>query len=81
MHSLRLRPRSMWWLALLFAGATVVCCREGWGDEWGEAPEQEIDQAQYLEEALTHEDPAQEARIQSLVDQAVAARLAGIPRP
>ena len=37
--------------------------------------------SQYLEEPLTHEDPAQEAQLQALVDEAVAARLAGIPRP
>jgi len=40
-----------------------------------------VSQAQYLEEALTHEDPAQEAQLQAMVDAAVAARLAGIPRP
>ena len=41
----------------------------------------EIDPAQYLEESLTHHDPDQEALIRALVDEAVAARLAGIPRP
>jgi len=40
-----------------------------------------VEQAQYLEESLTHEDPAQEAQLQAMVDAAVAARLAGIPRP
>jgi hypothetical protein len=40
-----------------------------------------VEPAQYLEESLTHEDPDQEARIRALVDQAVAARLANIPRP
>ena len=41
----------------------------------------EVEPTQYLEEALTHEDPAQESHLQALVDAAVAARLAGIPRP
>lgn len=40
-----------------------------------------VEPAQYLAESLTHEDPAQEAQLQALVDQMVAARLAGIPRP
>ncbi len=40
-----------------------------------------VEPAQYLEESLTHHDPEQEARIRALVEQAVAARLAGIPRP
>ena len=40
-----------------------------------------IEQTQYAEEALTHEDPEQEARLRALVDEMVAARLAGIPRP
>ena len=40
-----------------------------------------VEPAQYMEESLTHEDPDQEARIRALVDQAVAARLANIPRP
>ena len=44
-------------------------------DDAGIAP------TQYLEESLTHRDPEQEARLQALVDQAVAARLANIPRP
>jgi len=44
-------------------------------------PVEEVEPVQYLEEAITHTDPEQEARIQALVDQAVAARLAGIPRP
>ena len=43
-------------------------------------PEQ-VAPVQYLEEPFTHEDPAQEAQLQALVDAAVAARLAGIPRP
>ena len=37
--------------------------------------------AQYLEQALTRRDPAQEAELERLVDAAVTARLAGIPRP
>jgi hypothetical protein len=41
----------------------------------------EVETTQYFEEALTHEDPAQESHLQALVDAAVAARLAGIPRP
>jgi len=40
-----------------------------------------VESTQYLTEPLTHEDPAQEARLQALVDEMVAARLAGIPRP
>ena len=40
-----------------------------------------VEPTQYLEESLTHEDPEQQARIEELVDQAVTARLAGIPRP
>ena len=36
---------------------------------------------QYLEESLTHEDPAQEAWLRAVVDRAVTAKLAGIPRP
>ncbi|NBW97144.1 MAG: hypothetical protein EBR28_10540 [Planctomycetia bacterium] len=43
--------------------------------------EEAVEPAQYLEEALTHEDPEQEARLRALVDAMVAARLAGIPRP
>ena len=45
------------------------------------AEPEEVAPVQYLEEQLTHEDPAQEAQLQALVDAAVAARLAGIPRP
>ena len=41
----------------------------------------EVETTQYFEEALTRRDPAQEAQLQALVDAAVAARLAGIPRP
>jgi hypothetical protein len=37
--------------------------------------------AQLLEEALTHQDPAQEAELEALVEREVEARLAGIPRP
>ena len=44
-------------------------------------PPAEVEPVQYLEEALTHEDPDQEAYIRALVDEAVAARLANIPRP
>jgi hypothetical protein len=44
------------------------------------APEA-VEPVQYFEEAITHEDPDQEARLQAMVDAAVAARLAGIPRP
>jgi hypothetical protein len=40
-----------------------------------------VEPTQYLEESLTHEDPEQQARIEELVDQAVTARFAGIPRP
>jgi len=40
-----------------------------------------VEAVQYFEEAITHEDPDQEARLQAMVDAAVAARLAGIPRP
>ena len=40
-----------------------------------------VEEAQYLEESLTHRDPDQEAMIRDLVDQAVEARLRGIPRP
>lgn len=41
----------------------------------------DVEQVQYLEESLTHEDPEQEARLRAMVDELVAARLAGIPRP
>jgi hypothetical protein len=52
------------------------------GDVAGElSAEADVEPVQYLEEALTHVDPAQEAELQALVDAAVAARLAGIPRP
>jgi hypothetical protein len=44
-------------------------------------PASRVEQVQYAEEALTHVDPAQEAQLQALIDAAVAARLAGIPRP
>ena len=83
MHSLCLGPRARWWLTLLLAAVMVADHRVSLGDEGVDhlAPEPDVEQVQYLEEALTHEDPAQEARIQALVDQAVAARLAGIPRP
>jgi len=40
-----------------------------------------VEPTQYLEDSIAHEDPEQEARIQALVNQAVTARLAGIPRP
>jgi hypothetical protein len=40
-----------------------------------------VNATQYLEEALVHEDPAQIARLEALVDAAVAERLAGISRP
>jgi hypothetical protein len=40
-----------------------------------------VEPAQYLEESVLHEDPEQEARLRALVDELVAARLAGIPRP
>ena len=45
------------------------------------SPADDVEPAQYLTEPLTQEDPAQEARLQALVDELVAARLAGIPRP
>ncbi len=47
----------------------------------GEGDPADVEPAQYLEESLLHEDPEQEARIRALVDELVAARLAGIPRP
>ena len=71
---------------LLVAGSLAACAlgRPVSGDESlllhagrGDA----VEQAQYLEESLTHEDPEQEARLRAMVDQLVAARLAGIPRP
>jgi hypothetical protein len=40
-----------------------------------------VEPVQYFEEALTNVDPAQDAYVQALVDQAVTERLAGIPRP
>ncbi|MFM8636016.1 MAG: hypothetical protein ACKOEX_14605 [Planctomycetia bacterium] len=40
-----------------------------------------VEPVQYLEEAITHVDPVQEAELQAMVDAAVTARLAGIPRP
>ena len=40
-----------------------------------------IEEAQYLEDSILHQDPAQEAQLRALVDEMVAARLAGIPRP
>jgi hypothetical protein len=40
-----------------------------------------IEEAQYLEDSILHQDPAQEAQLRALVDEVVAARLAGIPRP
>ncbi len=70
--------RLLFLLCLLAAAAPV-------GARGDDAPPSETDSgvepAQYMEEAITHEDPEQEARIRELVDQAVEARLAGIPRP
>ncbi|NBW85692.1 MAG: hypothetical protein EBR23_02390, partial [Planctomycetia bacterium] len=40
-----------------------------------------IAETQYLEDSILHQDPAQEAQLRALVDEMVAARLAGIPRP
>ena len=72
--------------SFLSAGFSLACLllvatAPSRADEVGPPPEDDVEQAQYLEEALTHEDPAQEARIRELVDEAVEARLAGIPRP
>ena len=53
---------------------------EAW-DEPAEVAEPEVEEAGYLQDAIPFEDPAQEALVQELVDQAVAARLAGIPHP
>ena len=50
-------------------------------DPADDGPRDAIETAQFVEESLAPEDPAQEARLQALVDQMVAARLAGIPRP
>ncbi|MFM8706197.1 MAG: hypothetical protein ACKOHG_20520, partial [Planctomycetia bacterium] len=46
-----------------------------------EAGRDAVEPVQYLEESLTHVDPSQEAELQAMVDAAVTARLAGIPRP
>ncbi|MEI6506584.1 MAG: hypothetical protein WCO90_12010, partial [Planctomycetota bacterium] len=72
--------------SFLSAGFSLACLllvatAPSRADEVGPPPEDDVEQAQYLEEALTHEDPAQEARIRELVDEAVEAQLAGIPRP
>jgi len=40
-----------------------------------------VEPAQLLEDSTLHQDPEQEAELRALVDQMVAARLAGIPRP
>jgi len=45
----------------------------------GETPA--VEPIQYLEEALTRVDPAQDALLEALVERAVTERLAGIPRP
>jgi len=74
---------------LLAAGAMAFACAVARGDLYEQlaAPPDEpqagaeAEPVQYLEESLTHVDPAQEAELQALVDEAVAARLAGIPRP
>lgn len=44
-------------------------------------PVAEVETTQYLEESLEHRDPHQERLIREEVERAVAARLAGIPRP
>jgi hypothetical protein len=41
----------------------------------------DVEQTQYYEDMLKPRDPDQEAMIRALVDEAVTARLAGIPRP
>ena len=69
------------------AGLVLLAALGAWGgaslhaDEVSAETDGAVEEAQYLEESLTHRDPEQEAMIQDLVDQAVAARLAGIPRP
>jgi hypothetical protein len=60
------------------------CCAapepgEAW-DESAEVAEPEVEEAGYLQDAIPFEDPAQEAMVQALVDQAVAARLAGMQK-
>jgi len=72
---------------LATAVLVAIACLAGWGLT-GIAPaaraasvDAAVEQSQYLTEPLTHEDPAQEARLEALVDEMVAARLAGIPRP
>ncbi|MFM7185599.1 MAG: hypothetical protein ACKO4Z_12625 [Planctomycetota bacterium] len=62
-------------IALLVAGLAAARAEEADPADAG------VEEAQYLEESLTHRDPEQEAMIQALVDQAVEERLAGIPRP
>jgi hypothetical protein len=63
--------------------APLLVDREG-DDSGGAAPLPDdvgVTEAQYLEESITHRDPEQEAMIRQLVDEAVEARLRGIPRP
>lgn len=66
-----------WLLGTALLAAVCAAARA----EEADPADEGLEQAQYLEESLTHRDPEQEAMIRDLVDQAVAAQLAGIPRP
>jgi len=71
------RSPAVWLLGAALVSAVTAGARA----EDAEPVADPVEQAQYLEESLTHHDPDQEALIRDLVDQAVEARLAGIPRP
>jgi len=67
--------------ALLAIALVVTGPAAARADDPGPADDAGVEEAQYLEESLTHRDPEQEAMIRALVEQEVEARLAGIPRP
>jgi hypothetical protein len=66
-------------LALGGLGAACAPARaEAFEDAVEPVPDDAVEPAEYLQDMVPADDPAQEARLRALVDEMVAARLAGI---
>jgi hypothetical protein len=72
------RRSAAWLLAACALGRIAAAAEPLTLDSIGD---DDVEQAQYLEERLTHVDPEQEAELEALVARMVDARMAGIPRP